>query len=126
MASLSLFLTPRPPPPAFPPFSRVPQQQALTRRDFANEGDWQEYQATGMAPRQLEGRAKVVSRKLGAERREGWEQASERRGAAAMPGWHCHSASGRRLSCGVNSRSAGQDQPFISCPAACGWLGRTA
>ncbi|PRW61028.1 suppressor of mec-8 and unc-52-like protein 2 [Chlorella sorokiniana] len=35
------------------------QQQALTRRDFASEADWQEYQATGMAPRQLEGRAKV-------------------------------------------------------------------
>jgi len=31
------------------------QQQALTRRDFANEGDWEEYQASGMAPRQLEG-----------------------------------------------------------------------
>ena len=38
------------------------QQQALTRRDFANEGDWEEYQASGMAPRQLEGKAKVVRR----------------------------------------------------------------
>ncbi|KAL4452787.1 hypothetical protein ABPG75_008449 [Micractinium tetrahymenae] len=35
------------------------QQQALTRRDFASEADWEEYQASGMAPRQAEGRAKV-------------------------------------------------------------------
>lgn len=47
---------------ASPSRFRVPQQQALTRRDFANEGDWEEYQASGMAPRQLEGKAKVVRR----------------------------------------------------------------
>ncbi|KAL4420939.1 hypothetical protein ABPG77_001422 [Micractinium sp. CCAP 211/92] len=35
------------------------QQQALTRRDFASEADWEEYQASGMAPRQAEGRSKV-------------------------------------------------------------------
>ena len=38
------------------------QPQALNRRDFASEADWEEYQASGMPSRQAEGRAKVVSR----------------------------------------------------------------
>ena len=38
-----------------------PLQQPMTRRDFASEADWEEYQASGMPSRQAEGRAKVVS-----------------------------------------------------------------
>lgn len=56
---------------------RVPQQQALTRRDFANEGDWEEYQASGMAPRQVEGKAKVV-------RRDGRGQAGRHQAVLSM------------------------------------------
>ena len=37
-------------------------QQTMTRRDFASDADWEEYQASGMPSRQAEGRAKVVSR----------------------------------------------------------------
>lgn len=44
----------------FPYIPAMQQPQALTRRDFASEADWEEYQASGMAPRQAEGRAKVV------------------------------------------------------------------
>ena len=36
-------------------------QQPMTRRDFASDADWEEYQASGMPSRQAEGRAKMVS-----------------------------------------------------------------
>lgn len=50
-------------------------QGALTRRDFASDADWEEYQAKGQPSKQAEGRAKVVS--LGG--RKGWRACRHRR-----------------------------------------------
>ena len=95
----------------------MPQQQALTRRDFASEADWQEYQATGMAPRQLEGRAKVVSRGAAGQGEGGM---GETRGGMRSSGdarVALSERSGRWLSCGCEEPLcwAGPDIAQLPC-----------